>query len=45
MGNDTFNSLGLLKISLVSSYYLNRWIYYTAQDKSDILMFKFSSEQ
>ena len=32
MGNDAFISLGFLKISLVSSYSLKRYIYYTAQD-------------
>ena len=32
MGNDALISLGFLKISLVSSYSLKRYIYYTAQD-------------
>ena len=45
MGNDTLISLGFLKINLVSSYSLKRWIYYTAQDKANVWMFKFSSEQ
>ena len=36
MENDTFISLEFLKISLVSSYSLKRWIYYTAQGKSNV---------
>ena len=36
MGNDTLISLGFLKINLVSSYSLKRWICYTAQDKANV---------
>ena len=36
MGNDTFISLGILRISMVSSYPLKRWIYCAAQDKSNV---------
>ena len=45
MGNDTFISLGFLKISLVSSYSLKRWIYCAAQNKSNVWMVKFLNEQ
>ena len=45
MGNNTFISIRFLKISLVSSYSLKQWIYYTAQDKSNVSMFKFLNEQ